>query len=135
MEIDITNFFNNEDPYNYAASAAEMGQDAGKITWQNAVDFCLGRNENPLMLDTEEKQEALIADIKGYGAWEEEEEIRGWSIYELNALFIQMISGEMREHDLEPPITDEDWERYEASENAGRIFKDSTDGKVYYSLG
>lgn len=37
MEIDITNFVRTAKTHDFSASVAEMGQNAGKITWNNAV--------------------------------------------------------------------------------------------------
>lgn len=37
MEIDITDFVLTAETHNFSASIAEMGPDAGKITWANAV--------------------------------------------------------------------------------------------------
>ncbi len=127
MEIDITEFFNNEDPYNYSASAFEMGDDVGRITWNNALNCPI------LLLDTEEKQEAFKEWVSGFGAWEDEE-IQGWNEKETNALFIQFVSGEMREHDMDDYLpADFDWQEYEAKENTGNIFK-GIDDKIYFGL-
>jgi hypothetical protein len=36
MEIDVTRIFREGAPDRYSASRAEIGQDAGRITWNNA---------------------------------------------------------------------------------------------------
>jgi hypothetical protein len=36
MELDITNFVRNAETHELSASRAELGNDAGKITWNNA---------------------------------------------------------------------------------------------------
>ena len=46
MEIDITRFFETAETHDFSASVAELGQDAGKITWANAV---LEAEETPLL--------------------------------------------------------------------------------------
>ena len=38
MNIDITTFFTEASPRDYSASAAELGQDAGRITWAHAIE-------------------------------------------------------------------------------------------------
>ena len=53
-EIDVTDFFTTASPRDYSASAAELGQDAGRITWGHA---CQDAADYP-HLDTEEKREA-----------------------------------------------------------------------------
>ena len=92
MEIDITDFFNGSEPYNFSASAAEMGQNAGRITWRNAVEEA----EQSPMLTTEAQLDALRYWAKDTGAWSAEE-IAAWSDAECNAFFIQLVSGDMRE--------------------------------------
>jgi len=125
MELNITAFYNYAQPENYSASVAEIGENAGSITWHNAceADFNL--------LDTEEKREAFRQYIKGFGAWDDAE-IAAFYDTELNALCIQMISGDIRERE---DLADS-WEEYYAlSERgvvAGRLFE--SDGEVYYNL-
>lgn len=133
MEIDITRFFNECAPMDYSASCAEIGSNAGIDTWNAALD---DSGENSDFLDTEEKREAFKDHIRGFGAWDQDE-IDSWSNSELTALFMQLISGDMREADLNPESDEDDWNEYqERAENGnicGNIFK-SDDGKIYYSL-
>ncbi len=131
MEIDITTFFNTTAPMDYSASAAEIGNDAGRATWQAACDD----SDDYMMLASDEKREEFRHYVKGFGAWSEDE-IRAWSDQELNALFIQMVSGDMREANLDCP--EPDWEQYEKDSEAGRvrgnIFK-GDDSRIYYYVG
>ena len=140
MEIDITDFFNEADPAEYSASRAELGVNAGKITWAAAKERAA---VPPQLLDTEDKLDALRDHVKGFGAWSREE-IAAWDAVECNALFIQMVSGDMREGDLHSEMTATDWKRYqkrsERGEVAGRIFRGDIPGnegfgRVYYYLG
>lgn len=130
MEINITKFFMNAEPCNFSASAFELGDNAGKITWGNAKEAAKEYD----LLDSPEKVEAFKAHIKDFGAWSVEE-INSWPHSELNALFIQCICGDMREDSLGSDMTDEEWLAYEQDENkSGRIFK-GTDGEIYYYAG
>ena len=85
--------------------------------------------------NSEEKREEFRRYIKGFGAWSEDE-IRAWSNTELNALLIQMISGDIREANLDSE--NPDWDQYqkdaEAGRVSGRIFK-ADDSKIYYYIG
>ena len=63
MEIDITAFFKNSDPWQFSASKAEIGQNAGSITWNNAKQEA---SESPL-LTTEEQLQALRDHVQGMG--------------------------------------------------------------------
>ena len=134
MELNITQFFNAANPFNYSASNAEMGDEAGPCTWRNAVqaDFQL--------LNNDEERTAFCDFVKSSGGWSEEE-IALWSENELNALCIQWVSGDMREpvgFELGPATTAEQWAEYEeqseAGQVAGSIFK-AEDGQVYFYIG
>lgn len=120
-ELDITDFFNNAAPMDYSASVAEIGNDAGPSTWRAACED----SPDYFMLDTEEKREAFRAFARSSGGWNDEE-IAAWTDIELNALCIQWISGDMREADLHPGMTVDDWKEYEqkceVGNCAGRIY-------------
>jgi len=111
MEIDIPRFYTEAAPMDYSASIAEIGNYAGRTTWQAACDDAPDYN----MLNTDDKREAFRTYVKSFGAWEDEE-IAAWSEIELNALFIQFVSGDMRNNEAE------------------RIFV-GDDKQVYYSIG
>ena len=140
MEIDITDFFNNEDPSDYSASRAELGDNASKITWNAAKDRAASP---PVMLDDDAKLAALRDHTRGFGAWEDSE-IDAWDAVECNALFIQLISGDMREGGLYGGMTEAEWATYAKDSEAGRvssrIFRGDIPGhegfgRVYYYLG
>ena len=131
MEINITRFFNEACPSDYSASAMELGQNVGQITWRAAMHDAL----EYMHLDSDEKREAMRQHVKGFGAWNDEE-IADWSAKELEALFIQMVSGDMRDADLSG--IDTDWEAYEEGAQAGRFSSRigrGDNGQVYYYLG
>lgn len=134
MELDITEFFHEACPRDYSASAAEIGQDAGRITWRAA---CADAPDYANLLDTEEKREAFRGFVLDSGGWSAEE-IAAWSDTELVALLMQWISGDIREAGLD--VETPDWSAYqegcEASRYASRIFGGpmSADGRVYFSL-
>ena len=92
MQIDITDFFNNEDAFEFFASVMGRGANAGRETWQNAVQA----GKDAALLVTEEQLNALRKWAQESGAWDENE-IAAWSDDECNALFIQLISGDIRE--------------------------------------
>lgn len=132
MEVNITHFFNTAAPMDYSASVAEIGNDAGPATWAAAGDD----SPDYMLLDDDAKRDAFKAHIAGFGAWSDEE-VAAWTEVELNALFMQLISGDMREADIGPESTADDWIAYEerahAGQISGNIFR-ATDGEVYYSL-
>lgn len=131
MEINITKFFNESSPFDYSASRAELGQNAGLITWNHAKEDSQEYN----LLNTAEKRDYFKTHIRGFGAWDDDE-INAWNNDELNALFMQIISGDIRESNLQE--SNNDWEEYQAMSEAGQIsgnlFK-GTDEEIYYILG
>jgi len=113
MDIDITDFYRNACPKDYSASVAEIGNDAGAYTWRAACDD----SEDYFMLNTDEKRDAFRNYVRGFGAWSDDE-IAAWSDKEINALFIQFVSGAMRDPESECPD----------------IFE-GNDGRFYYYIG
>ncbi len=110
-EINITRFYNEAAPMDYSASIVEIGANAGRDTWRHAMEDAPDYN----MLDTDDKREEFRKYVKGFGAWDDAE-IAAWSDIELNALLMQLISGDMRNGE-----TDCIWS--------------DTDGQIFYSLG
>jgi hypothetical protein len=131
MEIDITEFFQTAAPRDYSASAAELGQNAGAITWGHAVED----SEDYMLLQTEDQRQAFRDHVSGCGAWDDDE-INAWSDIELNALLIQFIAGDIREADLdtENPNWDEYQKGAEAGQYSGNLFL-GIDGRIYYYVG
>lgn len=89
MDINITQLL-EEDMFEYSHSAHEGGQNAGTNTWNAAL-----KGPRPL-LNTPEEIQALRDYIQGFGAWSEEE-IAAWDDNECQALFLQLIAGDVRE--------------------------------------
>jgi hypothetical protein len=128
MEIDITNFVYGTDTWEFSGSQMTHGPDAGRQTWKAAKAQAA---DSPL-LTTEEELEALRDHMRGYGAWDAEE-IAAWSVDDCNALFIQLISGDMRESGMDDCVMDGsdsealfDWEAYHEDSSEGRI-----SGRIY----
>jgi hypothetical protein len=140
MEINIASLL-DADLFAFSHSRMEGGQDAGRNTW-NAAKAEAG---SAPLLQTPEQLQALRDYARGFGAWDAEE-IAGWDETECNALFLQLIAGDVREagwdsldeaqwtedgeliarfHD----VPEEEWERAECS----NIFR-TDDGEIFYSL-
>lgn len=130
MDINITRFFREADPFEFSASRAERGQNAGAETWANAKR----EGEESPLLTTPEQIDALRDYVKDFGAWSDEE-IAAWSDTECNALFIQLVSGDIREAGLDTDSPD--WAQYQKDSEKGRIAGNlypGDDGEVYYSI-
>ena len=131
MEINITRFFNEADPSDFSASRAERGEHAGRETWNAAKD----EGADSPLLKTEEELAALRSYVKDFGAWDDEE-IAAWDAVECNALFIQLVSGDIRETGMF--AGDEwDWAEYERGAErgnwSGNLYR-ADNGDVFYSL-
>lgn len=141
MELNITEFWKalatDFAPRDFSASKMELGDNAGEITWNNAVT----ESADWMLLDDDDKREAFRDHVRGFGAWSDDE-IGAWSDIELNALLIQCITGDIREvPDMSGP-DDWDWTEYQEMVNegtvSGRLFGGSlaVDGvSVYYYIG
>jgi hypothetical protein len=136
-EIDITDFVLNVNTHDLSASVAEMGQNAGKITWANAKS-----EAQTYQFITEDNRPEFEAWVEGFGAWDEDER-KSWSLDECNALLIQFIAGDMNEiealcSDFEGEI---DWDAVEQLGQAGTISSriyggsQSIDGRIYFYMG
>lgn len=135
MEIDITDFVKNADPHEFSASRNELGNDADKITWSNAVQEATGTR-----LIDESHRDQFESWVREFGAWEDNE-IKAWSLNECNALLIQFISGNLNElESLCYSDSDEfsiNWtkaqELAEAGTIADQIYKSSD--RLYFYMG
>ncbi len=131
MEINITRFVTDCDAYDFSGSVAERGEHADRDTWNNAKRESV---DSPL-LTTPEQLNALREYVKGFGAWDRDE-IASWNDVECNALFIQLISGDIREMGLNDTFLDEfDWNEYESNDQLQHNIYHCDDGQIYYYLG
>ena len=130
MEIDITDFFNDAEPSDFSASRMEKGDNAGAETWAAAKQ----EGEASPLLKTPDEINALRSYVKDFGAWSDEE-IAAWDSVECNALFIQLVSGDIRETGMFAGESF-DWEEYERGAESGNwggnLFRSAD--RVYYSL-
>jgi hypothetical protein len=124
-EINVTRLVTENDLFEFSASRMERGNNAGAETWANAKAEAA---DNPILSDE------VLPDfrdyVRGFGAWDREE-IEAWSSIECNALFVQMVSGDMREAEALCPGDGPggvDWNEYERLSHEGRV-----SGRVYAS--
>lgn len=134
MECNITKYFKKPvDSWACSGSVATHGQNAGRDTWNHALNEASELD----LLDTTEKVSAFKDYIGGFGAWDLEE-IEAWAHDELNALFIQLIAGDLRESEHLPDDgtpTEQEWADHANDENVlGSMFL-GIDGEIYYYMG
>lgn len=115
--VDVTRLLIDADPFDFSASIAERGKNAGPETWANAKAEA---TERPLTIDDREGVKEFFA---GFGAWEREE-IAAWTDAELDALVLQYASGDLREVQALCPgdgLGGIDWAEAEDLAQAGTI--------------
>ncbi len=133
MELNITATFRaiRGNARKYSASQAELGSNAGAITWANANDAA----KDMCPLRTSDQMQAMREFVKDSGGWSAEE-IAAFSDQELNALLVQWIAGDIRES-LGLDGARIDWPRYyrecETGRNPSRFFNSGR--KVFFYLG
>lgn len=123
LEIDVS-FLLTEDAGLFSASRAELGDNAGRITWQNALSHA-----DMISLTPEEILEAKDH-IRSFGAWGDEE-IDGWTDQETKALIVQFAAGDYREAESccwSDELMDIDWH----GRVSGNLY--FADGKLYLSF-
>lgn len=123
-DVDVTRLIADADPFDFSASIAERGKNAGPDTWANAKAEA---TERPLTIKNRERVKGFFAE---FGAWEREE-IAAWTDAELDALVLQYASGDLREVQALCPgdgLGGIDWIEAEELAEAGTI-----GGRLYAS--
>lgn len=128
-EIDITHMVEDADRMPMlSGSVAELGTNAGRVTWNNSVAY---GSERPLLTDEDEK-DAARDHFAGYGAWSREE-IDAWSDEELQGITCQDVAAAIRE--MECCDTYEEYaEGVEQGRFSGRLYR-GVNGRWYFYLG
>lgn len=132
-DVNVSILINEVDPFDLSASRAERGTNAGPETWRNALDAA---NRNALDVPDDAGARQFFA---GFGAWDDEE-IAGWSKAELDALILQMASGDLRELQRLAPgkgLAEVNWKAAtklsEQGAVSGQLY--ASGGKLWFSMG
>ena len=132
-EIDCTPLFASPgfDPWDCSNSVANLGQNAGKLTWQASQ-----RHASALVL-TEGQKEAFRDWVRSSGGWTRDE-IDMWPGSKLTALCVQWISGDVRGgfgDDLPDDPAEWDWVEYLHMADNGSVAPTLylSDGKLFWS--
>lgn len=102
IKVNLTKMFSEREPWDCSNSAMNLGPDAGKITWENALLVArdatewLGLNGYDLARDgtVGEACEEIRAWAKETGAWDKEER-DGWTETECLALLVQNVASDL----------------------------------------
>ena len=132
-EIDVTPLLASPgfDPWDCSNSVANLGQDAGKLTWQAS------RRAASALVLSEGQKEAFRDWVRSSGGWDDEE-IDMWPKAELTALCVQWIAGDVREgfgDDLPDDPAEWDWVEYLHMADNGSVAPTLYlhDGKLFWS--
>ena len=122
-EIDVTALITNPRflPWNLSNSRANLGDNAGTMTWNASKAVSEALPVHPL--DTPERLEAWREFATDSGGWTREE-VDAMPELDLRALFTQWVAGDIREcfgDDLPDDPAEWDWSEYEQDSQAGRI--------------
>lgn len=127
--MNITKLVAAINPRSYSASVAELGYNAGTITWCRAVADA----SNLLPEISRQSKEHFIINSSDWTA----EEIADYTDAMVDALILQWIAGDMRECDMPSNPDDAWWKEYEegcnAGRYAGRIYR-GDDNQIYFDL-
>ena len=131
MDIDVTDFLASTDCSMLSGSVAELGDNAGRITWTNSIEA--SKEFNPLP-DGDALQE-FREWLKPWGGWDDAE-ITAMSDEHLRALCAQWIAGDWREcFDCDPDGAD--WSEYETRASEGQcpssFYRDDT-GRIFWDM-
>lgn len=91
LVINPDNLFSFCGPEHMSGSAAELGPNAGKFTWER----CLEAAKDHISLFQGVDYDALREHFNDYGAWDQEA-VNGWNDEQLRALAIQEIAADYR---------------------------------------
>jgi hypothetical protein len=129
MELNISHMMQDADDMpTLSGSQAELGKDAGKITWGNSLAYA----EQHRLLTDEDMRDKAKAYFKGFGAWSAEE-IAAWSDLHLDAMVTQYIAGNIRE--MEHFDSEEEYQKAaEEGRCSGSLYK-GDDGQWYAYIG
>lgn len=129
VEINVTAMVEDEDHMPIlSGSRAELGDEAGAITWKNSVEY--GR-KHPL-LKTDDERDAARHHFRSYGAWSQEQ-IDAWSEDELQGIVCQDVAAAIREMEAFASF-----EEFQAASEAGRVsgrLSRGDDGQWFFYLG
>lgn len=125
MEINISALVKEERLTDYFASVAEKGPHAAIDTWNAALGSRITLVSLPEEIHTAKDY------LRCFGCWSQEE-IDTWSDGEVNALVIQLVSGDLREYIEAKEQGEEEFKNWE-ERYGGRIYEH--EGDYYYYLG
>jgi len=94
IKADVSVMFSAREPWDCSNSQANLGDQAGRLTWACALEVAESADKW-LLSDRAEACEGMQEWARETGAWDREE-IAAWSDEECLALFVQNVASELR---------------------------------------
>ena len=133
MDINITAFFNDCNSHDLSGSVATHGQNVGLTTWLACKDSA--EKMAPPLLNTQDQYKAFTLHMDSMG-FSEAGTMTDWPLVELNALFLQLIAGDINENEhLDSDLLECDFVAYEGDESTSGSIYQGDDGQIYYYIG
>lgn len=127
LEIDVTRMVEESDHMPMlSGSIAELGDNAGRITWRNS---CAYAERHPIL--TPDQFDEARDYFRDFGAWSDEE-IDSWTSEEIQGMATQEVAARIREMEHF-----DSYEDYEQAAQEGRVSGDlyrGDDGRFYFLL-
>jgi len=132
-EFDVTPLFNDKlDAYTLSNSVANLGDNARRITWENALEAA---TDFPLV--TDDNRDEVIDWLKDFGAWDQGDLLQ-WDTQSLSALVWQSAAGDFNDNwaDYVADYNETDFEDFDEYDWESILNEESSifyhDGKFYY---
>jgi hypothetical protein len=127
LEIDVTNMVDDADEMPMlSGSCAELGQDAGRITWRNSREYA----ERHPLLAPDQLDDARDY-FRAYGAWDDEE-IDDWTPDEVQAMAVQEVASRIRE--MERFDSYEEYQDAAERGNVSGLVYRGDDGRFFFTM-
>ncbi len=136
IRVNITKMFAYHNPWDCSNSIANMGANAGRITWDNAM--LVARDVTEWLPDTDTNEPIACEEIRSWaketGAWDAEER-EGWTETECLALIVQNVASDLMNAGFEgEPDCAEDLTAFAEHEASYIMHMEIVDGDVFAHL-
>lgn len=111
IKINVTKLFEHREPWDCSNSVANLGDQAGRLTWQCATE-CAENYQSWLESPLPDALDDILADARETGAWDDEE-LNDWSVDDCLAYLVQCIAADLRLLGSDDLSLDECFETYQ----------------------
>lgn len=141
IKANVSKMFSHRDPWDCSNSAANLGPNAGQLTWDCALEVAENASEW-LLSPVSDACEGIQEWARDTGAWDADE-IAAWPDTHCLALFVQNVASELRDHldsdnqgltECATKYAETDWEQ-ESCSPIGYYVQDENEVTVDYYTG